>query len=281
MKKLLVTLFTVTTLSICLGKTVYASELETIALELAQEVVSEGTDLDIIATELEEESTDDESQLSVDNDLKQKEAEIPEGNMYVDEQGQVYYIELDEEKEAETKEEKEEGRDKKDKEKNAKEEKVEKKKKKKPTYSKEDLRLLAALIYAEAGNQSYEGMLAVANVVINRANSDVYWHVDTIKEVIYDNKWSVQFGVTIKNKKTGKSRLDKALECYDTGKFPGSNAKAEKKAMQRAIKAAKAALEGENNIGNFLCFNANRNTSRIKKKYDYKILGDHIFYRTK
>ena len=70
--------------------------------------------------------------------------------------------------------------------------------------------MLACLVYAEAGNQSYEGMLAVANVVLNRVKSDAYWHVDTIKEVIYDKKWAVQFAVTVKNKK-GVSSSDKAL----------------------------------------------------------------------
>lgn len=153
---------------------------------------------------------------------------------------------------------------------------------KKPSYSEADLRLLSCLIYAEAGNQSYKGMLAVANVVLNRVKSDVFWHVDTIKEVIYDRKWSVQFSVTIKSKKTGLSPLDKALKCYDTGKFTGANPEAENKAMQRAIKAAKAALEGKNNIGGYLCFTYKGGSGSIKKKYpDYKIIGDHIFYRTK
>ena len=153
---------------------------------------------------------------------------------------------------------------------------------KKPSYSEADLRLLSGLIYAEAGGQSYNGMLAVANVVLNRAKSSVYWHANTVKEVIYDRKWSVQFSVTIKNKKTGLSSLDKALKYYDTRKFTGGNPEAEKKAMERAVKAAKAALEGKNNIGNYLCFTNKRGTSSIKKKYpDYKIIGDHIFYRTK
>lgn len=153
---------------------------------------------------------------------------------------------------------------------------------KKPSYSEAELRLLSCLIYAEAGNQSYKGMLAVANVVINRAKSDVYWHVNTIKEVIYDRKWSVQFSVTIKSNKTGLSALDKALKRYDTGKFTGPNPEAEKTAMKRAIKAAKDALEGKNNIGNYLCFTYKGGSGSIKKKYpDYKIIGDHIFYRTK
>jgi len=152
----------------------------------------------------------------------------------------------------------------------------------KPAYSEADLRLLSCLIYAEAGNQSYKGMVAVANVVINRAKSDVYWHVNTIKEVIYDRKWSVQFSVTIENSKTGISPYEKALKIYDSGKYTGANPEAEKSSMQRAIKAAKAALQGTNNIGNYLCFTNKRAAGSIKKKYpDYRIIGDHIFYRTK
>jgi len=156
------------------------------------------------------------------------------------------------------------------------------KSKDKPSYSEKDLRLLACLVYTEAGNQPYEGMLAVANVVLNRVKSPVFSHANTIEEVIYDNKWGVQFSVTIKNSKTGKSILDKALECYDTGVFPGKNPETAKKLMKKAIKAAKAALNGENNIGDFLYFRLNNSkAASIKKKYEYKIIGDHIFYRIK
>ncbi len=195
--------------------------------------------------------------------------------IFVDEQGQVFYVEKEPEEpvisESGEAESTTEG------------ETPKKDETAKPSYSEKDLRLLSSLIYAEAGNQSYKGKLAVANVVLNRLKSPLYSHCDSIKDVIYDRKWSVQFAVTIKSKKTGLSMLDKALNGYDTGKFSGSNPEAEKKAMNSAIKAAKAALEGENNIGSYLCFNAvNRSSSRIKKLYpDYKIIGGHIFYRTK
>ncbi len=187
---------------------------------------------------------------------------------YVDEQGQVYYIEK-EAKEAEIVKTEEEQKESEEKEEEKKKEKAKKKEtkkketKKKPAYSKKELRLLSALVYSEAGDQSYEGMLAVANVVLNRAKSKAYAHVNTIEEVIYDRKWSVQFSVTVKNKKTGKSILDRALELYDTGKYPGRNSASEKKAMNRAIRAAKAALEGENNIGDFLCFRMKKGASKL------------------
>ncbi len=151
----------------------------------------------------------------------------------------------------------------------------------KERYSKSDLRLLSSLVYAEAGNQSYKGMLAVANVVLNRMDSKAYYHVNTVKEVIYDRKWAVQFSVTIKSKKTGLSPLASALKAYDTGKFGTKNVLAEREAMTKAIKAAKAALEGTNNIGKYLCFTNKYSSSSIKRRYpNYKTIGDHIFYRT-
>ena len=52
-----------------------------------------------------------------------------------------------------------------------------------------DQRLLAALIFCEAGNQPYEGQVAVGAVVLNRVNSGVY--PGSIREVIYQ---SGQFG---------------------------------------------------------------------------------------
>ncbi|HHT97827.1 MAG TPA: cell wall hydrolase [Clostridiales bacterium] len=155
--------------------------------------------------------------------------------------------------------------------------------KKKATYSKSDLRLLSALIYAESGGESYQGKLAVANVVLNRVKSPVYSHAKNIKQVIYDKKWAVQFAVIVKNKKTGTSPIDRALQLYDTGKYPGRNNKIEKVAMDQCIKAAKAALEGKNNIGKILCFNSLKcSTTKIKRNYPgYKIIGNQIFYRTK
>lgn len=150
------------------------------------------------------------------------------------------------------------------------------------SYSKSELRLLSALVYAEAGNQSYKGMLAVANIVLNRAKSNVYSHVDTVKEVIYDKKWAVQFAVTVKSKSTGISPLDRALDLYDNGNFSGDKLSINEQSMKKAIKAAKAALEGENNIGKYLCFRVNSKSiqNSIASKYgSYTVIGRHIFYR--
>lgn len=53
-----------------------------------------------------------------------------------------------------------------------------------------ELELLAQLVEAEAGNQSFEGKCLVVDVVLNRVESDIF--PDTISEVIYqDGQFSV------------------------------------------------------------------------------------------
>ena len=47
----------------------------------------------------------------------------------------------------------------------------------------DETRLLAALIYCEAGNQPYEGKLAVGSVIVNRVNSPKFGN--TIQSVLY------------------------------------------------------------------------------------------------
>lgn len=143
-------------------------------------------------------------------------------------------------------------------------------------YTKEELRLLSCIIYAEAGNQSYNGKLAVANIILNRVKSNVFYHANTIKEVIYDSKWCIQFSV-IKEGNNGTSIFSRTLDMYDTkNKLDNTS----KKKMNQCIKAAKAALNGENNIGNYLYFRPY--TSSIADKYsDHIVIGGHIFYNTK
>ncbi len=267
-RKLLTTVFAVLLTTISFGETVFASEIDGIA-EPTQSTTEAIND-----TVTTDPGTEPQNEAVIEMSDEDLELLLQEG-YYIDEQGELRYEEpikdeIDEEAEVLVEEEVEE--------------EVEDEKKvieEKPSYSESDLRLLACLVYTEAGSQNYQGMLAVANVVLNRVKSDAYWHVNTVKEVIYDNKWSVQFAVTKKNK-SGVSVMDKALKLYDSRKFTGSNPEAQEKALNKAIKAAKAALQGENNIGSLLCFQNKRSASSIKKKYsDYKIVDDHIFYRTK
>lgn len=104
--------------------------------------------------------------------------------------------------------------------------------------------LLAALIYCEAGNQLYDGKVAVGAVVINRVNSGRF--PNTIRQVIYQRG---QFGPAI----TGK--LDRVLA---SGNIPSS-----------CYQAAESALSGYNPIGSALYFGCGN--------YGYK-LGDHYFH---
>ncbi len=285
MKRVIVTLLTSVMITAGFSSIAYAAEAGNSQPSDASSTYE--TDITGLSTEGTVSANEEASAVLGDTETQDAASEDGEPSqidgyeVYTDEQGQVFYVEKEPEEEiiVEAKEEEAEPTTAPKTEANKKEAPTVKK----PSYTEKELRLLASLVYAEAGNQSYNGMLGVANVVLNRLESPLYSHCNSIKEVIYDKKWSVQFAVTVKSRKSGLSMLDKALNLYDTGKFNGPNPEAERKAMKKATKAAKAALEGENNIGNYLCFNAvNKYTYKIKKKYsDYKIIGDHIFYRSK
>lgn len=109
----------------------------------------------------------------------------------------------------------------------------------------DELRLLGALIYCEAGNQSYEGMLAVGAVVMNRVKSGAY--PNTIHSVIYA---SGQFTPAM----TGK-----VARVYE-GNVP-----------EQCMQAAQAALNGETTVGDATHFR------RAGKREGY-VLGDHVFW---
>lgn len=263
-KKLIVAIIVILLFSFSYDSTVNASETDDlwiINVENLSDLTEEVSDTSDISDE-------DLSKLLLYKDI----LDPGKYEISVDEQGKVYFAEKDADDSEEDKnddyiEVKEEESDDSD---------TKKSKSEKPSYTEEDLRLLACLIYAEAGDQSYEGMLAVANVVLNRVKSTTFSHVKTIKDAIYDDKWGVQFSVTKKDSKSGKSIFEKVLELYD------KNADGVNKSMKKAIKAAKAALNGENNIGNYMYFRQNNSkAASIKKKYKYKIIGDHIFYNIK
>lgn len=113
------------------------------------------------------------------------------------------------------------------------------------TADADELRLLAALIYCEAGNQSYEGMVAVGAVVMNRVKSPAY--PNTIYSVIYA---SGQFSPAMSGK---------VANVYVSG------------APQLCTQAAMAALNGETTVGGATHFR--RNNGRVGY-----VLGDHVFW---
>ena len=154
-----------------------------------------------------------------------------------------------------------------------------------PKYTEEELMYLSCIIYCEAGNQDYDGKVAVANVVMNRAKSDLFDHVNTIEEVIYDcERWGRQFSPAYKRDSNGKwttkgSSLEKALTMYQTGVYPKDWQEPQ---MEECIIAAKAALEGEYVLnGEYLYFNMSISKSKEKCKKNgktYQVIGCHIFY---
>ena len=107
-----------------------------------------------------------------------------------------------------------------------------------------DQELLASIIFCEAGNQPYDGQVAVGAVIMNRVRSGVY--PNSIAEVIYQ---SGQFGPAM----TGW--LDSVLA---SGGYTDT-----------AMQAAADAIAGSNPIGDCLYFGNG----------DWGIqLGDHFFH---
>ncbi|WP_049945625.1 cell wall hydrolase [Butyrivibrio sp. LC3010] len=111
--------------------------------------------------------------------------------------------------------------------------------------STDEARLLAALIYCEAGNQSYEGKLAVGAVVMNRVKSGAY--AGTIPGVIYA---SGQF----------TPALNGSVDRVYAGNIPDS-----------CIQAANAALAGETTCGTATHF-------RRAGGHDGQVIGAHVFW---
>lgn len=109
----------------------------------------------------------------------------------------------------------------------------------------DDTRLLAALIYCEAGNQGYEGQLAVGAVVMNRVRSGAY--PGSITGVI-----------------------------YASGQFPpalnGKVAKAyERNLPDSCIQAAQDSIAGATNVGTATHF-------KRAGAHDGIVIGDHVFW---
>ncbi|MDE7212675.1 MAG: cell wall hydrolase [Lachnospiraceae bacterium] len=153
-----------------------------------------------------------------------------------------------------------------------------------PKYTQEELMYLACIIYCEAGNQEKKGKIAVANVIMNRVESDIFDHVTTIKEAIYDcERWGRQFSpvyVKSNGKWTTKgSNYEKVLTMYQTGNY---DKEWQKEQMEGCIAAAKEALEGKKVIDeSYLYFNMGISSTKAKcnnKGASYTVIGCHIFY---
>ena len=104
--------------------------------------------------------------------------------------------------------------------------------------------MLASLIFCEAGNQPYEGQVAVGAVVLNRVKSSVY--PNSVSEVIYQ---SGQFSPAM------SGWLDRV--------------RANAGYSESALQAAEDALNGSNPVGDCLYFSTGGYGMQI---------GDHFFH---
>ncbi len=142
----------------------------------------------------------------------------------------------------------------------------------KASYSAADLKLLSCIIFAEAGNQSYRGKLAVGNVVMNRVKSNLF--PNTISGVVYQSGYSRAYGRTIYQfSPVGDGALARALANYGHRTNP-----IEKAAEEDCIKAAKAALAGiKATTADYLFFCVYNNWTATNHPYG-EIIGAHYFY---
>ncbi len=110
----------------------------------------------------------------------------------------------------------------------------------------DEVKLLAALIQCEAGNQPYEGKLAVGAVVMNRVKSGAY--PSSIYGVIYA---SGQFTPALNGN---------VAKVYNNGRINDSS-----------LQAAQAAINGETTVGSALHFRRANGREGI-------IIGAHVFW---
>lgn len=113
-------------------------------------------------------------------------------------------------------------------------------------YEESDEELLACLIYCEAGNQPYEGKVAVGAVVVNRMRSAAY--PNSMVGVIYQNR---QFSPV------ASGRLAARLA-------EGAN--------ETCRQAARDAMGGSTPVGNCLYFRT------VIPEINGQIIGAHVFY---
>lgn len=118
------------------------------------------------------------------------------------------------------------------------------------SLSESDILLMASVMTLECGGESYEGQLAVANVILTRYLSGYYG--STISDVVYA---PYQFSVV------SSSAWENAL----------ANPQAS------CIQAAREAASGVNNIGSYTCFRPTWNAT-IEDYNSYTIIGNHVFF---
>ena len=126
------------------------------------------------------------------------------------------------------------------------------------TLSDEEIWIMACVIDWEAGTESYEGKLAVANVILNRLRSG-YWG-NTIQSVVYARS---QFSGVSNGSGSASTAFSNRLS---NGPYYSS-----------CMTAALEAISGTNNIGSYSSFRtvSSANLNALSK---YSIIGNHVFY---
>ena len=121
-------------------------------------------------------------------------------------------------------------------------------------YVEDDLYWLSRLINSESGNQPLNGKIGVGNVVLNRVSDPSC--PNTIYDVIFDNKYGVQFSVT-------------------------ENGTIHNNPNEESVIAAKLCLEGYNLVDNALYFvNPDIGVSSwfLKTRTFVATIAEHDFY---
>ncbi|MDR3310723.1 MAG: cell wall hydrolase [Oscillospiraceae bacterium] len=119
------------------------------------------------------------------------------------------------------------------------------------SYPREELYWLSRIVSAEARGESFEGKIAVANVVCNRAASDLF--PDGIKDVIFDKRFGVQFSPAYSG------------SIYNTP-------------SEDCVAAAAIALGGTSVVGDSLFFSNKKNSWASRNRAFAREIGGHYFY---
>lgn len=114
-----------------------------------------------------------------------------------------------------------------------------------------EVQLMACVLTLECGNQSYEGQLAVANLILNRLETGIWGN--TIEGVLYaQNQFSVVY-------------TDSFAQCMANGP------------QESCVTAVRDAASGNNNIGSYLSYRATYSVDTSAYP-NSAIIGDHIFF---
>lgn len=118
--------------------------------------------------------------------------------------------------------------------------------------NEQEMRVFAACVMMEAGGYSYDGQLAVANVILNRVRS---------------GRWGNSITSVI----------------YAKGQFPGAasgllDTYLAKGASSSVLKAINDAMSGNNNIGDYLFFNSTK-AAKYSTYTQYVVVDGNCFYK--